>query len=88
MPENSTNISFVGVAKWFLVVFSLPCFVKAWQGISLRLTATGYSRSEVTRSQLLTGKEALAYGLENLLMGILLLLAAGALWFFWQRNEE
>jgi len=84
MPDNSTGISFLGIVKWLLLILSLPCLVKAWQGIIMRQTAYG-GRSD---PQPLTGAAAMSYGLWNLLYAILLIVAAWALWYFWQRYED
>lgn len=88
MPDNTTGLSFLGVVKWLLVIASLPCFVKAWQGIVGRETATGYARSAAGSTALLTGADAVNYGLLNLLYAALLLAAAWALWYFWQQYED
>lgn len=87
-PTNSTNLSLAGALKWLLVIASIPCWFKAWQGVVGRETATGYGRSGAASTRLLTGDEALAFGLWNVLYGVLLLAAAWAVWFFWQRNED
>lgn len=88
MADNSTGLSFAGIVKWFLIVASLPCFVKAWQGIIGHTTATGYSRSDAATTQLVTGSDAVRYGLLNLLYAVLCLGTAWAIWFFWQRYED
>lgn len=83
-PQNTTNLSFAGVVKWILIVGSLPCFVKAYQGIVQRVSATSMGR---TTGNLLMGDEALKYGIQNLLIALLFLASSWAVWFFWQRNE-
>jgi hypothetical protein len=88
MADNSTGLSFTAIVKWLLVIASLPCLVKAWQGIIGRVTATGYGRSDASTTQLLTEGAAVRYGLLNLLYAALLLGAAWALWYFWQRYED
>jgi hypothetical protein len=88
MAQNTTGLSFLGVVKWLLVIASLPCFVKAWQGSVGRETATGYGRSDPSTTMLLTGADAVKYGLLNLLYAALLLAAAWAIWYFWQQYED
>jgi hypothetical protein len=88
MADNSTNLSLAGVVKWLLVIASLPCLVKAWQGVVQRTTATGYLRSDASTAQLLTGGDAVRYGLLNILYAALLIGAAWAVWFFWQQYED
>jgi len=80
-PKNTTELSFAGVCKWVLVVFSIPFWVGAWQGIVERKAA-------ISRSEVVTGGEALRIGLFNVLYAILFLIAAWAVWYFWQRNED
>jgi hypothetical protein len=82
---NSTGLSAVGVAKWFLVVASLPMFVKAWQGLVQKKSATSSGRRT---GDLLTGDAAVAYGWQALAAGLTALGIAWALWFFWQRHED
>jgi len=88
MAENSTGLSFLGIIKWLLVIMSLPCFIKAWQGIIDRQTATGYGRGDAGTTQLLTGGVAIRYGLLNLLFAALFIAAAWAIWYFWQQYED
>jgi hypothetical protein len=88
MADNTTNLSIAGVVKWLLVIASFPCLIKAWQGIVSRTTATGYGRFDVNSSQLLTGGDAVRYGLLNVLYAALLIGAAWAIWFFWQQYED
>lgn len=88
MPQNTTGLSIAGVVKWLLVIAALPCLVKAWQGIVDRTTATGYGRSDAATAQLLTGTDALWFGLQNLLFAALLFGAAWAIWYFWQQYED
>jgi hypothetical protein len=88
MTENTTNLSFLGVVKWLIVIGSFPCFIKAWQGVIGRQTATGYGRFDAGSTQLLTGADAIKYGLWNLLYGVLAIGAAWAIWYFWQQYED
>lgn len=80
LPENSTGLSFLGTVKWLLLILSLPCLIKAWQGIIVRQTSDGY--------RLLTDGAAIASGWWNLLYAFLLIGAAWAIWYFWQRYED
>lgn len=89
MPTNTTGLSIIGFIKWILVISSLPCFVKAWQGIVEHVTSAGYGRFDVnTGNRLLLGPDAVRFGLLNLLYGIAFLSVAWAVWFFWQRYED
>ena len=88
MTINSTNLSIPGVIKWLLLIAALPCLVKAWQGIIGRETATGYGRGDAARAMLLTGPDALRYGMLNLLGALALCTAAWAIWHFWQQYED
>jgi hypothetical protein len=81
-------MSLAAVVKWLLVIGSLPCFVKAWQGIVLRTTATGFGRADAASTRLLTGGEAVKYGLVSLLFAALLLGAAFCVWYFWQKYQD
>ena len=67
---------------------SLPCFVKAWQGIIGRQTATGYGRYDASTTQLLAGADAVKFGLLNLLYAAIFIAAAWAIWHFWQQYED
>ena len=87
-PENTTNLSVAGVLKWLFIIASLPCFFKAFQGIVLQKTASGYGQMGASSTELFTGTEAVKYGLENLGLAALSLGIAWALWFFWQQNED
>ncbi len=87
-PTNDTGLSVLGVIKWLLIIGSLGPFFKAYQGLILQETATGYGVSSAAATQVLVGGEAVKFGLQNLGLGILLLGAAWALWFFWQRYED
>lgn len=87
MAENTTGLSVTGIIKWLLVIASLPCLIKAWQGVIVRVTATGYGPRDVNRSYLLTGWDAVRYGWLNLLYAVLLIAGAWALWYFWQQYE-
>ena len=86
--DNSTGLSVPGVIKWILVIAALPCLVKAWQGIVQGVTATGYARGDASSAMLLTGSDAVKYGLLNLLYAGLLFTGAWAIWYFWQRYED
>jgi hypothetical protein len=88
LADNTTNLSIAGVVKWLLVIALFPCLIKAWQGIVSRTTATGYLRSDASTSRLLTGSDAVWYGLLNVLYAALLMGAAWAIWFFWQQYED
>ncbi len=87
-PTNSTNLGLAGVFKWLLLIASTPCWIKAWHGIVDRVTATGYGRFGSASTRLLSGDEALRYGLKNVLYAALLVAAAWAVWRIWQRNED
>jgi len=80
-PKNSTELSFAGACKWILVIFSIPFWVRSWQGIVERKAA-------VSKSEVVGGDEALRIGLLSVLYGCLFLAAAAAVWYFWQRNED
>src|SRR3989442_10488365 len=88
MSQNTTGLSVLGIVKWLLVIASLPCVVKAYQGIIQCETATGYARSDAARASLLTGTDAVKFGLLNLLFAALLIAAAWAVWYFWQQYED
>lgn len=84
-PINSTGLSAIGAIKWMLVIAALPLFLKAWQGMVERKTATGSGRRV---GDLLTGDAAFRFGLESLWAALVCLVLAWALWFFWQSHEE
>ena len=88
MAQNSTGLSISGLIKWILLIAEIPCVINAWQGIVNGVTATGYSRSDAGRAELLTGHDALWFGLRKMLWAALLTGAAWAIWFFWQRYED
>lgn len=87
MPQNTTGLSILGFIKWALIISSFPCLVKAWQGIILHQSATGYGRYDSAASKLVTGGDALSFGIQNLLLAAVLLAAAWAIWYFWQQYE-
>lgn len=88
MGENSTGLSLAGVFKWLFIIASIPCFMKAFQGIIGRETSTGYGRGDAGSVQLFTGWDAVRFGFVNLLYGAGCMAVAWALWYFWQQNEE
>jgi hypothetical protein len=84
-PTNDGGLSIAAVVKWLLAIASLPSFVKAYQGIVERKTATSFGRST---GDSLEGERALRYGLANLAIAALLVAGAWAVWRFWQSNED
>ncbi len=84
MPDNTTNLSVLGVVKWLMVIGSLPLLWTAWQGIVQQQVAGNGPPA----AQVLTGREAVWFGAQSLLWAALLLAGAWALWFFWQRYED
>lgn len=85
-PQNSTGLSFAGIVKWFLVIVGLLFLPAAWSGIVSRQVTHAESKSGPV--EVLTGNDALRYGLVQAGYALLFLAAAFAVWFFWQRNEE
>ena len=80
-PKNSTGMSFAGACKWVLVLFSIPFWVRSWQGIVERKAA-------ISKSEVVGGDEAFRIGLLSVVYACLLMAAAWAVWFFLQRNED
>ena len=80
-PKNSTGMSFAGALKWVLVLFSIPFWVRSWQGIIERKAA-------VSKTEVVGGDEALRIGLLSVVYACLFLAVAWAVWYFWQRNED
>ncbi len=80
-PTNSTGMSFACVAKWILILFS---GVSLWIGASSIVNKT----ASPDRYTVLRGSEAVTYGLGMCGWALGFAVAALAVWFFWQRNED
>lgn len=87
MANNSTGLSLAGIIKWLLIIISFPFFIKAWQGIVGHVTTDDSGNGHSTGA-LVTGSEAIHFGGLNLLYAVLCLIGAGAVWYFWQQNED
>lgn len=85
-PQNSTELSFAGIVKWFLAIVSIPFLVNAWNGIVGRNVTVAKSKSGP--AEILSESDALRHGLIHGAYALLFLTAAFAVWFFWQRNED
>ena len=82
MPTNPTGMSVAVVTKWLLVIMAIIPAIQAWQGIVDHQVSPG------KYGPLLTGVAAIGYGKQQLLVAGLLVAAAGAVWYFWQRNDD
>ena len=87
-PENTTSLSLPGVFKWILLIISIPLLIKAFQGIVLRSTQTGFAGRFGSVGDALRGKEAVLEGLEAFGYAAICIIGAWALWFFWQQHED
>lgn len=72
--------------KWFLAIVSIPFWMNAWSGVVAR--SVTHAKAKSGPVEVLTGNDALRYGLVQAGYALLFLAAAFAVWFFWQRNEE
>lgn len=80
-PTNSTGLSFAGVVKWILILFS---GVTAWMGVSAIVNKT----ASPDKYTVLRDGDAVRYGMGTCVWALGFAVAALAVWFFWQRNED
>lgn len=82
MPiTNPTGLTVSGFFKWILIVFSLPSFYGAYQGLIKQKTTVG-------RWKIVEGAEAIQQGWQDLGIALVLLILAWAVWFFFERYED
>lgn len=79
-PQNSTGLSFAGIVKWILMIVSIPFWLNAWSGIVSRNVTHAESKSGPV--EVLTGSDALRFGLSQAGYALLFLASAFAVWFF------
>ena len=83
-PTNSTGLSVVGGLKWLAIIGGVVALVYAYQGIIQKKGMTGTRGT----GRFISGEAAVNQGWEYLGLAGICFLAAWALWFFWQRNED
>ena len=83
-PTNDTGLSVPAVLKWLLVIFTIPLWFSAYEGIIKQEVATGGRVPD----RLLLGTDATKFGVCNLVFALALLAAAWAIWRFWESNID
>jgi hypothetical protein len=86
--ENPTSLSFAGVVKWIVLIMSISPLFRVYQGLVLRETTSGIYPSRYEVGETLRGGAAIQHGFKSLGVAVLMWVAAWAIWFFWQRNED
>ena len=84
-PTNVTDMSLAGAIKWLLLIFTVPFWMGAWQGIVRKEILAFNTKSG---NHFVYGNDAVKAGLMQLAEVAVLVTLARAVWRFWESAED